>query len=371
MHVAINTLAVQRRPHGVGSYVRNLARRLAALDRENQYTLYVSPENAVHFEGLGPNVRLVQGPAGRPRRALWEQAELPLDLVRRQVDLFHGPGFVVPLFGACPRIVTLHDMTFSLFPREHTFARRHYFNVMVPLSARAADIIIAISESTRTDLVRLLGVKPEKVRVIHLAAGEEFRPGRDPDRLLQVRRKYGIERRMILYLGMIEPRKNLQRLVGAFARLKDLREECCLVLAGSLGWGGNDLLRAVEAHGLKEEVILPGYLDDADLPALYSAAEVFVYPSLYEGFGIPVLEAMACGTPVITSKVSSMPEIAGDAAVLVDPLSVDDLAGALSRVLLNKNQQQQMSERGLQRSRQFTWERTARETLRAYRELAG
>ncbi|MGH9862837.1 MAG: glycosyltransferase family 4 protein [Candidatus Acidiferrales bacterium] len=371
MHIAINTLMVHRRLHGTATYVTNLVAALAQLDARHRYTLYVSDESAVHFQGLGPSFELVRCGLPRPLRVLWEQTFLPQDLRRRGVELFHGPGFVVPLAGACPRVTTIHDMTFFSLPEVHTFAKRRYFKALIPLCARASRLVITVSESTRQDLVRLVGVRPEKVKVIHLGKSEAFRPVADEATLSQIRKKYGLDRRFLLFVGMIEPRKNLETLVRAYAQLKDLHGDYSLVVAGPFGWKYGPLLRVVETLGLKNHVLFPGYVPEAELPALYSAAEVFVYPSLAEGFGLPVLEAMACGVPVITSNVSSLPGVVGEAALLVDARSVQQLATAMQRVLGEEMLRKDLRERGLRRAQLFTWEKTARETLEAYQQAAG
>jgi glycosyltransferase involved in cell wall biosynthesis len=371
MHIALNTLAVRARLSGGGVYVTNLVRSLAGLDHRNQYTLYMSGQNAAHFCGLPENFRLVQAVSLRPLRLLWEQTLLPLQLARGGVTLFHATGNVSPLIRTCRQVVTIHDLTYYLMPERHTLAKRNYFRMMIAPSARRSDRVITVSDSSKDDIVRLLRIAPEKVTVIHEGCDVRYRPLHDQDALNALRRKYSLRKRILLFLGMIEPGKNLVNLLAAFARLREFHGEYCLVLAGDFGWNYRPVLAAIERLGLRELVHLPGYIPEEELPALYNLAEVLVYPSLYEGFGLPVLEAMACGIPVITSNVSSMPEVAGDAAVLVEPRSVEQLSNALSRVLTDADLRAQMSEKGLERSRMFTWEKAARETMQVYEEVAG
>jgi glycosyltransferase involved in cell wall biosynthesis len=242
---------------------------------------------------------------------------------------------------------------------------------MIPMSVKRSDVAIAISQSVKEDIVRILGVQPEKVKVIYLGKHERFRPIRDPERLSRFRTKYGLSRRVVLFVGLIEPRKNLATLVQAFASLKSLHGDFCLVLAGDYGWGCQDVLASVRRYGIENHVLFPGFIPDGELPELYNLADVFVYPSLYEGFGLPVLEAMACGVPVVTSNVSSMPEVVGEAGLLVDPRSVEELAQGIRRVLTDATLRSQMREKGLERSELFSWEKTARETLEVYRQIAG
>jgi len=369
MHIAINCLAVPPRPYGGGNYIRRLVGHLSKIDTDNQYTVYVSSTNSHHFSELGPNFNFVSSYSHRPLRILWEQTGLPRDLSHRKIDVFHGPAFVSPWVKVCPQVTTIFDMTWFLFPEKHTFVKRHYFKTMIPRSVRQSDVIIAISESVKKDIVRILDVPPEKVEVTYLGKEESFKPVRSAERLGRVRAKYGLTGKAVLFVGVVEPRKNLVRLIQAFTRLKALHGDYRLVIAGGFGWDYKEVLKAARESGIRERVLFTGFIPDEDLPELYNAAEVFVYPSLYEGFGLPVLEAMACGIPVITSNVSSMPEVAGDAGILVDPRSTADLAQALDRVLADSTLRKQMREKGLERSRLFSWEKTARQTLEIYRQV--
>lgn len=373
MHIALTALGVRRQLFGGGTYVKNLVHTLARLAPEHHYTIYVTPENSAHFQDLGPHVQLIFAPRQRPLRLVWEQVWLPGELARRRVEVFHGTGFVSPRRRVCPQVTTIHDLTFFLLPGKHTFFKRHYFRRMIPLSAKASDLLIAVSESTKRDLVRLLGLDPEKVKVIHLGKDERFRSLADAELQERAKQQCGVpaNKKVILFVGMIEPRKNLETLLGAFARLKSLHGDYCLVLAGAPGWGYRGVFERVRRLGLEGPVVFPGYVPEDLLPALYNAAELFVYPSLYEGFGLPVLEAMACGVPVITSNVSSLPEVAGDAAVLVDPRSEEELRQGILRLLEDGELRKQLREKGLARSRLFSWEKTARATLEVYQQLGG
>jgi glycosyltransferase involved in cell wall biosynthesis len=371
MHIALNALAARKRLYGGGVYARNLICNLARIDRKNQYTLYVSPAAASHFVGLGPNVQLRPAYSNRLLRLPWEQTGLPLDLAQRKVQVVHGMGYVAPYVRVCSQVTTVHDLTVFLVPETYTFLKRHYFKRLIPLSVRRSDAIITDSESARNDLVSLLGVAPEKVRAIHLGKDECFKPMAEDEAMHKIRQKYNLTRRIILFTGMIEPRKNLARLIQAFAQLRAFHEEYCLVLVGDFGWHYDGVLRSVTRLGLQESVIFVGFVPGEELPLFYNLADVFVYPSLYEGFGLPVLEAMACGVPVITSNVSAMPEVAGEAALLVDPRSPKELATAMERVLTDRDLRSRLRRLGLERSQHFSWEKTARETLRVYETVAG
>ncbi|HVS88018.1 MAG TPA: glycosyltransferase family 1 protein [Candidatus Acidoferrum sp.] len=261
-------------------------------------------------------------------------------------------------------------MTFHLTPSRHALHKRVYFHTMIPAMVRRSDAVITISESTKRDLLALLKAKEEKISVVHLGVDARFQPLKDEGQLAKIRQKYSLPREFILFVGLIEPRKNLETLVDAYLAAS-ISGQFDLVLAGSMGWGYSGLMQKIANSHVGSRIRMPGYVADADLPALYSLATVFVYPSLYEGFGLPVLEAMACGAPVITSCVSSLPEVAGDAAVLIDPSDAGALTLALQQVLRDSQLRKSLSQRARQRAQLFTWEQTAQKTLDIYRTIAG
>ncbi len=372
MRIAINALACRGSLTGTGRYIRNLVSWLAKVDAKNQYILYVARDDMSRFSGLGDNFQLVPTVAVRPVRILWEQTELPRDLKRRGVDVFHGPAFIVPLSRTCRQVVTIHDMTFFLLPQCHLFTKKHYFQRLIPQCVKRANQVIAVSESTKKDILKILGSEySKKIKVIYHGKEERFCPDTAGAASYDLRTKYGFSGRIILFVGLIEPRKNLERLIRAYAKLRSFHQTSCLVIAGSQGWGHDAVLRAASESGVRDRIFFPGYIPERELPSLYNLADVFVYPSLYEGFGLPVLEAMACGAPIVASGVSSMPEISGDAALLIDPLDVDSIAQGIERVLMDRERRERMKEEGPKRSQAFTWERTARETLATYEEAFG
>jgi glycosyltransferase involved in cell wall biosynthesis len=369
MRIAINTLGMKGKLHGVGNYIKNLVCALSKLDSHNQYFLFASSENVRHLEGLGENFCIELAPNNRALRVVWEQTLLPLKLKQHKVDVYHGPAFAAPLLKTCPQVVSIHDMTVHLLPEQHSLHTRWYLRTLLPAMLRASDVVITVSESAKADILKFEKLNGDKVCVIPLGVEERFQPIRDECRLSMIRKKYGLERDFILFVGMIEPRKNLENLVDTFLR-DSLPQTCDLVLAGSLGWGYSQLLGKIGTANDKGSIRMLGYVDDTDLPALYNAATAFVYPSFYEGFGLPILEAMACGTPVITSSVSSLPEVAGDAALLVDPADAKALAFALRRIVKDSSLRQDLSRRGQQRSGLFTWQQSAEKTLAVYGRIA-
>jgi len=368
MRIAINTMAMKRELYGVGNYIKNFVRALAAIDRENDYVLFASTDNKCHLTGLGENFSIELAPSNRMLRLPWEQSVLPLRLKQKRIDVCHGATFVTPLLKTCGHVVSIHDMTFHLTPERHSPFKRAYFRAMIPEMVRRSEKVIAISESTKRDLVRLMDIDEEKICVTHLGVDTRFRPITDEEELTKVRQKYNLPAKYILYVGLIEPRKNVEALVDAY-HTDSMHTEFELVLAGNLGWGYAPLLEKIRKSQLRDRIRMPGYVADSDLPALFSMAATFVYPSAYEGFGLPVLEAMACGAPVITSQVSSLPEVAGDAAILVDPSDPRALVTALQRVLADDQLRRSLSEKGIQRARLFTWEKTAQKTLGVYNEI--
>jgi glycosyltransferase involved in cell wall biosynthesis len=376
IQVSLDLSPTVHRRAGWGTYAYELARALHALSNGPNLTLfYNDPSRAL---SLPPSLASLPAHAlplaTRPWRlvaALSQQLDVGLDRWLPKCDLFHATEHLLPRLKCAHTVLTIHDLIFLLFPEYHLPLNKWFLNRFVPLFVRRADAIIAVSRCTREDLIRHYAVPPEKITVIYEGVDARFRPVTDPDALARVRALYDLPERFILCVSTIEPRKNLSTLLEAVARLKgraatrDLR----LLIGGRKGWLYEGFFRRRRELGLEEEVILAGVVPDEDLPALYSAAALFVFPSLYEGFGLPPLEAMACGTPVITSDTSSLPEVVGEAGIMVALHDVDGLVEAMERVLTDEGEQKRMRERGLQQAATFSWERTARETLAVYREV--
>jgi glycosyltransferase involved in cell wall biosynthesis len=275
----------------------------------------------------------------------------------------------MPLRHGTRAVVTFCDMTFLLHPELHQPVKRVYFPAMMRWSASHADRLITISESTRDDLVRLWGIAPERVTAVPLAAGADYRPP-SSQAVAAACGRHGLRPGgYILYVGVLEPRKNIDRLVAAFGRVADRLPGLDLVIAGKHGWMYDRIFEQVESLGLANRVRFPGYVPQEDLPGLYGGARVFAYPSRYEGFGLPVLEAMRCGVPVVTTNVSSMPEVAGEGAILVDPDDVSGLADALVRLVEDRALAAELARRGREQASRFSWERCAIETRRVYQQV--
>ncbi len=369
MRIGIDATALPSQLYGAGNYIVNLIQALPKADFGNEYVIFTKPSHASLFEGHG-RPQIVQARlASRVLRVIWEQSALPLLARRHHLSVLHSPHYTLPLFASCKTIVTFHDMTFFLYPQLHRLYKKIFFRTAIRLSARRANAIIADSESTRQDILKILQVDPRKVTAIPLGVSPEFKPARSETAIEEIRRRFHLPDHILLYVGVLEPRKNLATLIRAYAQLVQRGVDHFLVIVGRKGWMYKDLFRAIENLGLTGRIIFTGYVPEEDLPFLYNAADLFVYPSLYEGFGLPVLEAMACGVPVITSNVSSMPEIVGNAGLLQNPHNTDEWADAMQRVLTDRTLRDTLAHKGLERSKLFSWERTARETLAVYEHV--
>jgi glycosyltransferase involved in cell wall biosynthesis len=369
MRIAIDAIPLAEAKTGVGHYTDALAEGLARAHPDNQYILLAPIEFDFDYNGDRPknlNKQII------PVRSLfrkWWLVGLPSLLTIYQVEVFHGTNYCVPVIAPCPTIVTIHDM--SLFTQSHTHEAAHVKRGRrrIPIMARRANMIIAPSEWTRREIVEQLRVRPEKIRVIYEAARQGMKPS--PPHLCQsVLDKHNIRCPYLLFVGTIEPRKNLLTLIRAYDELlRTTTRRPQLVLCGGRGWLYDEIFRLVEDLKLQDQVRFTGYVEDADLPALYSAAEAFVYPSFYEGFGLPPLEAMACGAPVITSDISSLPEVVGKAGLTHAPNDARALTEAMAKLLGDETAREHFRREGLKQAAKFSWERAARETQSVYDEV--
>jgi glycosyltransferase involved in cell wall biosynthesis len=351
---------------GVGYYTEHLLRHLAPEGAGDE--LILMSNRPVDTTGpLPQRVRVVVSPWRAPRM-VWMQMLAPRTLRQLRADVAHFTNGMVPLASPVPTVVTIHDMSLTLYPRYHPPRRVLLNRPFVDLAARRADAIITVSQSAKRDIIRLYGLSPERVHVVHEAAAPSFRPVGDRAVLDRVRQRYALADRFILYVGTIEPRKNLPKLIEGFAARRtagDLPHQ--LVCAGPYGWLSGDIAKKIRRLRVADAVRFTGYVPFDDLPALYNLAEMFVFPSLYEGFGLPVVEAMASGTPVITGHVPALAEVAGAAVEHVDSLDAGTLGDAMVALARNRERREHLISLGLARARMFSWERAARETLDVYR----
>jgi glycosyltransferase involved in cell wall biosynthesis len=355
---------------GINRYTENLIRSLLEIDVANEYALFSNTKSCYDWSSYSNAQEvIVRLPHfGRITEKIWEEILLPPNLKR--MDVFHSPRYMLPKKKPCKFVVTVHDLAFKKLP--HIFVKRtvKYFSNLLEDSIQKADKIIAVSHNTKEDLLRLFNVRDDKVEVIYEGVNENYKVTTDCETLEHARSKYSLPEKFILYVGTIEPRKNLVGLIKAFHKLKEKKAiEHRLVIAGGKGWLYNDVFEAVERLGLTQDIIFTGYVEESELPTLYNLSDLFVYPTLYEGFGLPVLEAMACGVPVICSEVSSLPEVAGNAAIVVNPYDSDEIAEAIAHILENSSLKDTLIEKGIRRASMFTWQETARETLNLYQKL--
>jgi glycosyltransferase involved in cell wall biosynthesis len=371
LRIAIDAHSVGTGLGGNESYATNLVEALAEIDAVNQYTLYVTRREAVdRFSHRWPNFSVR---ATLPHTPLIRiPLTLSAELRRHPVDVLHVQ-FTAPPFAPCPVVVSIHDLSFEHLPQTFKKRARAQLRLTVRRSARKASQVVALSEHARSDILDTYGLKPEKVSVIPLAPPPHFGPVTDQGELQRVRQTYDIDSDYILSVGSIQPRKNLSRLIAAYSSLRRARPEGKLpklVLVGKCAWLYDELLRTIKELGVCNSVILTGYVPEADLPALYSGALCFVYPSYFEGFGLPPLEAMKCGAAVIVGNRTSLPEVVGDAGMLVDPFSVDDIALAIEKVISDSKLRSHLRVKGLERAQLFDWRETARRTLAVYEKAA-
>ena len=371
MRIAIDAHSVGNQLAGNETYAVNLIEALAEVDQSNQYTLYVTRQSAIdRFANRWPNFKVKRTVPHTPLVRI--PVTLSAELRRNPVDVLHVQ-YTAPPLAPCPVVVTIHDLSFEHLPETFNRRSRAQLRLTVRHTARKAAQILTLSEFSRRDIVDTYRIAPDRVSVTPAAAPSHFKPIEDETELRKIREIYGIERDYILSVSSIQPRKNLIRLIEAYSSLRGSRPEGKLpqlVLVGKRAWLDNETFRAAQRHSANNDIAFTGYVAEKDLPALYSGATCFVYPSFFEGFGLPILEAMQCGAPVIGGNRTSIPEVVGNAGLLFDPFNTNSLVQALTRMLDNSEYRAALRILGLERARQFDWKQTARMTLQAYQKAA-
>lgn len=379
--IAIDISPLLTKSTGIGYYTANLVSHLLALQPEIRWSFFSIPgrkAKEVDIQTSGQAIRQIIDPWFLPARMTSLLLQAPLQRLLAvenfigNSDLFHWTNFLCCSQRAGKKILTVHDISFFLFPEYHPLKRRLLFKALFPRSLEQADHIITDSHNTKNDLVRYFQVPASKITAIHLGADPSFAPVTQ-EGAAPVLSGYGISfGRYLLCVGTLEPRKNLVRLLLAYDQFRASHpSELQLVLVGADGWLNQELYSTIERSSWKSDIKILGYVPKTQLPALYSGAVAFIYPSVYEGFGLPPLEAMACGAAVITSNCSSLPEVVGDAALAVDPIKIDDIAGAISKLAGDGALRETLKRRGLARAKVFDWLTTAHETLRVYEKVLG
>jgi len=362
MRIGIDATPIFLRKGGIGFYTHNLLEYLTRIDTRNEYILFRTtqsqPEAPIPFI-TRPNVRVIYAPKLLQKRRSYQE----------RIDLYHGTNFRLRGRGRNGNMVTIHDLAFKHYPH---FLKRKFGQSLsfwkTKRDVHRADRVIAVSQHTAKDVVEFFKIDKERVRVVYHGVEDHFRPDVPAESILEIKKNYRIlTPKYILWVGTLEPRKNLPTLIKAYSELKSIHSEYTLVLGGGPGWQYQDILNLTLSLG--NRIQITGYLPQEDLIPLYAGAALFVYPSLYEGFGMPLLEAMASGVPIVASRTSSIPEVVGEAGVLVDPLSISDVSEAILKLLDNSSLRSSYREKGIQRAKQFTWERAAQETLKIYQEI--
>jgi glycosyltransferase involved in cell wall biosynthesis len=368
MLIGIDGIPLATLKSGIGHYTLELASALAVGFPEHFFQLIAPVAVELEPDSLPSNLAVIQVPVNALRRRWWTIG-LPLYVRQNRLTLYHGTNYNIPLWRRCPTVVTIHDLSLLLYPETHREdlvlrARRR-----LPTMTRLAAHVITDSESVKREITEHLGIPAQKITAVPLAPRRAFQR-MDPQEAKTALQRLGIEEQFILFVGTVEPRKNLITLIRAFDALMretDLRPQ--LVIAGQKGWLTDELYASVDHSALKDRVLFTGYVSDTDLRALYSSCQASVYPSLYEGFGLPPLEAMACGAPVITSRIPVIMETSEGAAVLIDPVSTSELTAALAELLSSSSKRRELREAGLRRAGQYTWEITARRTFEVYQRV--
>lgn len=373
--IGINARYLQRKMSGIERYILELVLHLQKVDEKQEYVLFFNKDTTIpeipEQENFKQYVSMFPT-TNRALRLLWEHLALYYELKKNNITVFHGPAFFVPVLKPkdCQYIITVHDITFKKYPETFTWATRLYYSILFPQSLRLADIIITDSISTKNDLIGSYGIRAEKIQVVYLGISNAFLNKEKSQAVYAISKKYNLPDEYFLFTGVLSPRKNIITILNAFKQIKEeeMFRKYKLVIVGRPGWLYDEIFRKVKELSLENEVLFIDYVPEEELPSFYTNAKIFLFPSLYEGFGLPILEAMACGCPVITSNVSSMPEVAGDAAVLINPASVDELVSSIKEITVNKNLRKELQKKGVEQIKKFSWEKTAVETKNIYEQ---
>jgi len=371
MNIGINASALSAQKGGASFYILNIINALAQVDTDNRYFIFTTGAAKIQFTGLPSNFEIIPcAPSKTPVRLLWEQLSLPLSVCGKlKIRVLFSPNYTAPLIHpGIYSVVTVHDLSF--FPLAKYYPRsRRLFRQIIRLSVKYSNRVIAVSNFTKADIIKYIGPCENKISVIHESADAKFLNEPEPAQSAAIRKKYGINGKYILFIGFMEPRKNLERLLCAYSMIKD-SIDYDLVISGGEGWWYEQTYRRVEELGISGRVIFTGYVEDAELPLLYRGAELFAFPSLYEGFGIAALESVFSGTPVLASNNSALPEILGPAAAYVDPYNTEEIASAMLRLLKTEESLSELKKNCEDVKTKYSWQKAARETLEAFKLAA-
>lgn len=364
MKIGIISSQMNQTHTGIGNYIYNVVNELNNLNTDNEIYLI----NYKYDPNFCNEQIILSNPFPYFKAYLWH-IYLVIVLRHQKLDIIHNPAQVPTLFKIWQKsVITVHDITPFLYPEKHPFSRSFVNRLFFPITLKFANKIIAVSENTKKDLISYFGTPENKIKVIPNGVDKSFQL-LDYEDIDKVKNKYSLRFPFILYVGTLEPRKNIPSLIMAFNKLKEKKITHRLVIAGKKGWKYKDIFKIISKLNLQNDIIFTGYVSDEDLPGLYNAADLFVYPSIYEGFGLPPLEAMACGTPVITSNTSSLPEVVGNAGIMIDPLDIESFAESMYKVISNEDLKIKMRKKGLERAKLFSWEKCAKEVMDTYQKI--
>jgi len=374
LKIGISALQVSEKNSGIGQYIINLLENVIKLDKDYSYFVFTS--QGVKLRGVEDkvNTTIIEQNFQKNsffKRNVFELFQLGRTVNKYQPNIYFAPDSKLPLGldKEIKKVITIHDLAIFKFPDAYQRTRILYWRQFFTHSVKNADKVVAISQATKDDLIDILKVPEEKIQVIHNGVSNSFKRWIDPHALKLVQHKYSLPDKFIFFVGTFSPRKNLGRLMEAVGRIHMEGIPYNLVIAGEKGWKYQNDLDRVKALNLEDKIFFPGYISPEDLPGVYSLADIFAYPSIYEGFGLPLLEAMSCGTPVITSNTSSLPEVVGQAGVFVDPFSVDSIAQGLMRVIIDYKLKEKLVQEGYQRVQQFSWLKAAKEIQYLFAQL--
>lgn len=370
MNIAIDLTSIPKKKSGVGRYLVSLLDFLQKADTENTYFLFIHDDDISGFNITSYNFKLIPVKSKYLRnvwlRLLWEQFVLPGELKKHKIDLLHSPHYTMPYFSRVKHVVTFHDMSFFIVPKVHNFAKRYLFRVYMWLTVRRAQAVISDSYATLEDIRRILKVKGDNITVVPLGADKRFFDSADADKNLL--KSYGIEDGYFLYVGMIDARKNLVRMLKAYNSLpQEIKDKYKFVICGRKNWMYEEVFSYFNENNLQKDVVFTGFVKDEDLPDIYKGAKLLLYVSIYEGFGLPLVEAMASGLPCITANVSSMKEVAGDAGLKVDPYNENEIRDAIIELVSDEELYDTLVEKGFKQAEKYTWSNCAEKTLEVYR----
>lgn len=373
MNVLINGSGLINKPTGVQYYIKNLVNELINQHSKTTFEIFLWGENkhiTKHFNQEHVAIHNVKFFSNKLARIAVENTYLPFYFNKKQFNVFHGPAYVLPYFTPIPSVLTVHDLIAFEHPEFCQDQSVIYFNFFLPRSVKKATKIIAVSQTVKNTIIEKFKISGDKIDVIYLGVSEKFRNNLKEDYLQEVKNKYKLPSQFFLFVGNIEPKKNLDRLLEAFIKLKrntDIPHK--LVIVGKPGWKYKSFFNLLSKSNHSEDVVLTNYVCENDLPAIYNLCDVFVFPSLYEGFGIPALEAMACGKAVLISNKGALPEITGNNCLQVDPYSIDEIANGMYNLITDASLKNNLIEKSLKWVKDFTWENTAKRTLKVYEDV--